>query len=442
MSTFTGEIQQKNSYNGQDHQRTGGKVWALVNDGHGVEKGKLAADFCAFAMEADINAAIEAGGLTEFIAGLPAYGPALHERLRVRFLENADCVADANGVPRSAFEHDSIRGGTTSTVVFHLEADEDKKQDEKIVFAWVGDSSGKIFLEGEDGKNTVLDGTNDHSPSNRAEMRRLEARRHTGAITGHLCYDTKGAVRDSQYIRIYAEDGSMPFYTPSAILVSQAREDHQAALTALAKEPENAEYKARVETCLERIGVAQEGFRTARQNVAHLALVAYHAKNAELTADPTNAELKAQVKACADEWSVANKAYVASPEYASQSRINKGTVKDDGYGGYLIGPDSDRYGAQVRLASTRAFGDFQAHQVGVCAEMEVREFVVKDLPAARRRMIFVASDGVHDCYTDDELAALVMSGKSDAELLQEFVTKSRSLFGSQADDISFVRKEF
>ena len=55
MSAFTGALQQKNSYNGQDHQRSGGKVWALVNDGHGVEKGKLAADFCAFAMEADIK---------------------------------------------------------------------------------------------------------------------------------------------------------------------------------------------------------------------------------------------------------------------------------------------------------------------------------------------------------------------------------------------------
>ena len=442
MSTFTGALQQKNGYNGQDHQRTGGKVWALVNDGHGVEKGKLAADFCAFAMEADINAAIEAGGLTEFIAGLPAYGPALHERLRVRFLENADCVADANGVPKSAFDPDSIRGGTTSTVVFHLEADEDKKQDEKIVFAWVGDSSGKIFLEGEDGKNTVLDGTDDHSPSNRAEMRRLEARRQTGAVTGHLCYDTKGAYRDVQYARIYLEDGSMPVYTPAAILATHARDDHQTALAALAKDPENAELKARADICLELSTAAQEAFRTCRQQVSHSTLVAYHAKNAELTADPGNAELKERLAVCLKEWNVANKAYLASPEYTVQSRINKGTVKDDGYGGYLIGPDSDRYGKQVRLASTRAFGDFQAHQVGVCAEMEMREFLVKDLPAARRRMIFVASDGVHDCYTDDELAALVMSGKSDAELLQEFVTKSRSLFGSQADDISFVRKFF
>jgi serine/threonine protein phosphatase PrpC len=441
MSEFTGAIQQK-SYNGQDHQRSGGKVWALVNDGHGVEKGKLAADFCALTMEADISAAMEAGGLREFIANLPTYGLALHERLRQRFLEEPHTRADENGVPTPVYDTDAVRGGTTSTVVFHLEADEDKKQDEKIVFGWIGDSSGKIFLERDDDKFTVFDGTDDHSATNRAEMRRLEARRETGAATGTLCYDTKGASRESQYVRMYAEDGSMPVYTPAAILVTHAREDHLAAVDALAKDPDNAEYKARVETCLERIGAAQEAFRTSRQNVAHLALVAYHAKNAELTADPTNAELKARVKACAEEWSVANKAYMSSPEYAAQSRINKGTIKDDGYGGYLVGPDGNKYGNQVRLASTRAFGDFAAHEIGVCAEMEVREFLVKDLPASRRRMIFVASDGVHDCYTDEDLAKVVMSGKTDAELLAEFVAKSRSLFGNQGDDISFVLKEF
>lgn len=56
--------------------------------------------------------------------------------------------------------------------------------------------------------------------------------------------------------------------------------------------------------------------------------------------------------------------------------------------------------------------------------------------------MFVASDGVHDCYTDDELAKLVLSNKTDNELLAAFVRKSRELYGKQADDISFVRKFF
>ena len=443
MSEFTGALQQKNSYNGQDHQRSGGKVWALVNDGHGVEKGKLAADFCAITMEADINAAIEAGTLREFVADLPSYGPALHERLRERFFMNADIFADENGVPKSSYNRDFVRGGTTSTVVFHLDADDDKKQDEKIVFGWVGDSSGKIFLEGEDGKVTVLDGTDDHGGSNRAEYARLEARRQTGAVTGTLCYDTNGADCDAQYLRMYAADGSLPFYTPKAIAATFAREDHQAAVSALQKDPENEELKATVQTCLERATAAQEAFLTSHHQVAHSALVAYHAKNAELQKNPASAELKAQVQAGLVAWRDANAAYKATPEYTAQSRINKGTTKDDGYGGYLVGPDSNKYGKQVRLAVTRSFGDFAAHQVGLTAEMEVREFLVKDLPPARRRVIFVASDGVHDCYTDEDLAKLVMSGKSNDELLLQFVLKSAQLFGGkQSDDISFVRKEF
>jgi len=443
MSEFTGALQQKSSYNGQDHQRSGGKVWALVNDGHGVDKGKLAADFCAFTMEADINAAIEAGGLREFVANLPTYGPALHERLRQRFFSaDGDTFADENGVPKSWSATDSLRGGTTSTVVFHLEADDDKKQDEKVVFGWVGDSGGKIFLESEEGKITILDGTEDHGGSNRAEYARLEARRQSGAITGHLCYDTSRANHDSQYVRMYAEDGSLPFYTPAAIVATFAREDHGAALAALAKDPENEALKASAQTCLERITATQEAFLSSPQKVAYDKLVAYHAKNGELQKNPANPELKAQVDASLVAWREANQVYKSSPEYAAQSRINKGTTKDDGYGGYLVGPDSNKYGKQVRLAVTRSFGDFAGHQVGVISEMEVKEFLVKDLPAARRRMVFVASDGVHDCYTDEDLAKLVMSGKSNAELLTEFVTKSRQLFGAQADDISFVLKEF
>ena len=65
-----------------------------------------------------------------------------------------------------------------------------------------------------------------------------------------------------------------------------------------------------------------------------------------------------------------------------------------------------------------------------------------ELGLSPTQCVFVASDGVHDCYTDEDLAKLVMSGKSNAELLTEFVEKSRKLFGNQADDISFVLKEF
>ena len=65
-------------------------------------------------------------------------------------------------------------------------------------------------------------------------------------------------------------------------------------------------------------------------------------------------------------------------------------------------------------------------------------------------MIFAASDGVHDCYTEEELAKEVMTTESDQDLLEKFVAKSKKMFQKkkygygvvQADDISFFRAYF
>jgi hypothetical protein len=65
-------------------------------------------------------------------------------------------------------------------------------------------------------------------------------------------------------------------------------------------------------------------------------------------------------------------------------------------------------------------------------------------------MIFVASDGVHDCFTEEELSKIVLTTPCDQDLLQKFITKSKELFGTrkpgsselvQADDISFFRAD-
>ena len=63
-----------------------------------------------------------------------------------------------------------------------------------------------------------------------------------------------------------------------------------------------------------------------------------------------------------------------------------------------------------------------------------------ELGLSPTQCVFVASDGVHDCFTRQELAELVLSDKTDDELLWIFVDKSKSLFsGRQHDDISFAR---
>ncbi len=389
-ANFTGAIQQK-CLRGQDFFITG-PCWALVQDGHG-DLGDLAAHSSGVKIASDIEAAIRENRLDEFVSNLANYGVAVHDWLREQFRRQSMVFVDANGVPKLRPSFKPVSGGTTSTMVFHLPADDEKKQQEKIVFAWVGDSTGKIFLEDEQGAITTLDGTDDHSPDNKQEYERLKAREESGQETGMLRYTTKGAHQDSQYLPIFDADGNKIDYFSKYIPVE----------------------------------------RTTR---------AYHEANAKVQADPRNEELKAELAAALTAYQEANKEYLASDQHKDHAKLNKCCVKEDGYGAYLFGRSNTPYGKDVQIAMTRSFGDFAGHQVGMIPVMETKEFLVKDLPQAFCRVIFVASDGVHDCYTDDELAKLVLSAKTDEQLLAEFVKQSRTLFGKQADDISFIRKFF
>lgn len=404
MAQFTGEIKQK-SHNGQDHFRCG-QQWGVICDGHGDQLGALASRFAGDQMALDIESAIREGQLGAFVEKLSEYGSQQHELLRQCFLSQPATIADENGVPLDRYTRKPIRGGTTCTAVIHLgatnlaaasaasasssESIDEKQEDEKIVFAWVGDSSGKIFLELEDGQVQVIDGTDDHSPDNVQEFLRLKSLRETGQSVGSLFYNVKVG---EPCIPIFDAEGNKIDYFSLYAPVE----------------------------------------RTTKE---------YHEINAQLQNDPHNQDLKARLQSALEAYHEANRAYLSSDQHKYHSRLVKSTQKEDGYGCYLVGSAKDRYGKDVQLAMTRSWGDFYSHRVGVIPTLDVKQILVKDLPAARRRIAFVASDGVHDCYTDEELAKLVLSGKSIEELRTEFVTKSRSLFGNQCDDISFLLKEF
>jgi serine/threonine protein phosphatase PrpC len=399
MAQFTGALNQK-SHNGQDHFRCG-RGWGVVCDGHGDHKGRQAAEISGNRMANDIEFAIQQGKLREFVANLPAYGSERHEELRKYFL--ADHAFDnGKGIPMGRYDGKVVRGGTTCTAVIHLKAEQqesssaasassssesvdEKHEDDKLVFAWVGDSSGKIFLELDDGQVQVIDATEDHSADNVTEFHRIKALRESGQEVGDLFYSVKVG---EPCIPIFDAEGNKIDYFSSF---------------------------AEVE-------------RTTNE---------YHTINALLQKDPQNQVLKDRLQSALTAYHDANRVYLASDQYKQHSQLVRSTAKPDGYGSYIT------HGKEVSLAMTRSWGDFASHQVGVIPTMEVKEFIVKDLPAARRRIAFVASDGVHDCYTDEELAKLVLSGKSTAELKKAFVAKSCAMFGGkQADDISFVLAEF
>jgi len=91
---------------------------------------------------------------------------------------------------------------------------------------------------------------------------------------------------------------------------------------------------------------------------------------------------------------------------------------------YLVCPEGS-------LGITRSIGDHNYTIYGVICEPSVRTFYVE-----KPSYLFIASDGVADCFKYDEILSLIE--KDETELLEIFCEKSKSLFEKQHDDISFV----
>ena len=91
----------------------------------------------------------------------------------------------------------------------------------------------------------------------------------------------------------------------------------------------------------------------------------------------------------------------------------------------------------VMLAMTRSLGDYQSHKVGVIYEpfVNITDLSTEDLGDSS--CIFMASDGILDCYLEDELSKIVLDGNPN-ELLDIFQAKSLSLFKKIHDDMSYV----
>jgi serine/threonine protein phosphatase PrpC len=94
----------------------------------------------------------------------------------------------------------------------------------------------------------------------------------------------------------------------------------------------------------------------------------------------------------------------------------------------------------VKLAVTRSIGDYNAHKVGVIANPSSTLYSLDELDMGEKAVLFVASDGVLDCFEYEDLSQLVLTIEDDRELILEFQKRSVSLFGKQHDDISFLRK--
>lgn len=131
-------------------------------------------------------------------------------------------------------------------------------------------------------------------------------------------------------------------------------------------------------------------------------------------------------------WKKLNKEYKQTPKYNQHLKLNKATVTPGQYGTYFVTYDTC-------IATTSSIGDFYCEYIGT--EFTKKSINKKEL-ASGKKCIFVCSDGVSDCFLEEELQKIVMSTENDDDLLQIFVDKADQVFGSGADDISFFRKFF
>lgn len=245
-----------------------------------------------------------------------------------------------------------------------------------LTVANVGDAEAYIYIRKDDGTVESIKCTTDHSPYSRVEQLRLK----TAPVQCMLA-----TTQPDFYIPINDADGNPIDYA-------------------------FAEGKA-----------------------LYYALLAVHG-----TEDPE------KKKECTKQWQEANKVFKTHPRHKDYEKLMWATketmAKRECPSSYIVGDSASEYGQVTRLQSARAIGDFAQQQVGIIPTPDTTTIWLDQLPPAEKQIIFVASDGVHDCFTEEELAELVVSDKTDDELLDIFVRQSKHLFGGrQHDDISFIR---
>ena len=274
-----------------------------------------------------------------------------------------------------------VRGGTTLTAMYHGTYEERSY----IMTANVGDSDAFIF--------TIKDGiyqwkqlTTTHKPTSQAEYYRVQK---LGQYAAHFVYNTNGAQTVARYLPIFKPDGTMIQYEDTYTPYNNAIDKYRKACDTY----ENAH----------KIGEPLEGLL-----------------------------IKCREKM--KKYQVAMVKYRASPYYS----LNIGTARGD-YVAYMM-CDTLNPANGIKLATTRAIGDYAAHKVGLTHEPTVDITWLDELKQVDHAIFFMASDGILDCYTIEELTKIVMETESSL-LMPKFKAKSIKLFHKQHDDMAFVLKQ-
>ena len=282
-----------------------------------------------------------------------------------------------NGIPMKDGIY--ITGGTTATTaVFGSYNDRPY-----VMTANVGDSDGFIFSK-KDGVYCWKQLTTTHEPTSESEYRRIQQKRE---LAPSFIYETKGAMSIA---------GSLPIFDADANLIHY--EDTYAQV------------------------------QNARKKYNELRKAFTDAKQAGL---PTAAAIKMEALAAHEHVLAATSRH----EHSDDGRRFVSTVRGDR--SCYIAAQSKNYRNDFRLSMTRVIGDYPASLMGVTPEPSVLLTWLDEEDLGDQAVLFIATDGVLDCYEMEELAQLVLESDRNT-LIDKFHAKAQVVFADEYDDMTFI----
>ena len=350
---------------------------AVLADGHGGSHGLGIATFaCQKVMEKVKEHLLADCDPMDFYETMPKLFTEIHES----YLEEmaGPGVLIENYVPmKDGF---NIRGGTTLTAVVHKKY----KNREYIMTANVGDSDAFLFTRKGD-KYYAQKLTKSHKPDSEEEYFRIQKCGHTAAS---CIYDTHGVLTSAGQLPIFHDDGSYVHY-------EHTYEPYEKAISHyhnLYRELKKAEKMGKITTTLEP-----------------------------------------ECEAALHDYKEKRRIYFASQDgrrYVSTARNDRAT--------YVMW-DAHRPENSLKLSVTRSLGDYYGNLHGISPVPDVYVTWLDTEDLGDEAVLFVASDGILDCYELENLAEVVMKC-SPASLMNIFHTKAESFFGTDYDDMSFAMK--
>jgi len=373
---FCGDLKAKNGLM-EDAIRFEGNV-AAIADGHGGHHGAAIATLACNHAVTQLTTIQGEINPDQFYEMMPHMFAEIHNEYLQTF-KYVPNVQIYNDVPM--FGNQVIRGGSTFAVTYHGVYQERPY----IMTANVGDSEVYIF-SCKNGVYQAKQLTVTHEPTSEAEYHRIQK---WGQQAAHFVYDTKGSTTAAGHLPIFEDNGTMIHYEDTYTPYNQAIMAYQAAWNAV--------------------------------------------DQAKKAGEPVE-ELRAILRDVIADYTAKKHTY----DHSQDSRRNPSTARGD-RGAYIMVDTLDPANS-IKLGLTRAIGDYHVHKAGLTHEPYVSVTFLDQEDLGDQAVIFMATDGILDCYHMEQLAEVVLTTQPD-QLMKHFCAKEVELFQKAHDDLSFILKK-